>query len=579
MKTRKINNKGYKPQTPESRFWIYSEQCYTESELQFRKNILAARSQSGLDPEYLSNPNTWFAEDEIALINVYENSWFFSNAYTPRQVLTSRDFYIPPLDSQYLQWPSLYQLMQEIGDYLVDRNTLLRSEHLNAPMNFVLLDINQILKKLSQTPNIHQVKEQLELLPQYIRSIETEISPIKNSDRLFLVNFRTTLNKRIKPELEHLVASQLLRDKLEDLSKMTKMLSIERNRILHFVLNGEKLNPHSYDFSMESVEHLAAFPTQAAKKCGQTSGEVSTTINLIPSIKLDAKQLKQCAQFKLITEDEETLDHYAKAIQDLNELERFQKIINQVKELLGQAGEAYTVYQFNHQLLDLLKHMDVFMEESTQHIEAILEANTYFYHEAIQKEQKLSLWEKVMTSEQQKLQSYIKNQDTLEQFSSKTTSLLKTTNQLKDFISKIVTYLTKIGLQNNSFELINSKTQSLDKLMNSMQNWIEINYKEQDSRMSLTTEIRESFVIPSPPEITIYQPLFLPSSRTQYSSEINAQTNTAGLLTYLGILSIIPLGIILLLLFYSWKNSNSNSDKKEDEDSITEDLCPAIGCG
>lgn len=57
-------------------------------------------------------------------------------------------------------------------DYLLLRNNELRQEHLNQPINFFLLDLNHILKGISQNPNIKQTQEQLEHLTRYVRAVE-----------------------------------------------------------------------------------------------------------------------------------------------------------------------------------------------------------------------------------------------------------------------------------------------------------------------------------------------------------------------------------------------------------------------
>ncbi len=137
----------YKPIPHRNRFWFHSENCYTENELAFREWILKIRANSGIEPDYLTNPSSWFAEDQQALININENSWIRANSYKTRHVLARDDFHVQPVDSQRLQWPALYDLMQTVGDYLLLRNDNLPLEHLNQPMNYVFLDINFILKQ------------------------------------------------------------------------------------------------------------------------------------------------------------------------------------------------------------------------------------------------------------------------------------------------------------------------------------------------------------------------------------------------------------------------------------------------
>lgn len=129
---------SYKSTPHQNRFWLSSETCYTEQELAFREWVIKVRANSGIHSDFLNNPSSWFADTNQALININENTWFFANSYKPRQVLSRDDFHVQPIDSQRLHWPMLYELMQEVGDYLLIRNSKLPENHLNQPINYVL---------------------------------------------------------------------------------------------------------------------------------------------------------------------------------------------------------------------------------------------------------------------------------------------------------------------------------------------------------------------------------------------------------------------------------------------------------
>lgn len=466
---------SYQAMPPNSRFWVHSELCYTEAELNFRAWVLKARANSGIHQDYLTNPSSWFIDDDQqAFINVYQNSWFFSNAYKTRHVLTRDDFFVQPVDSQRLQWPQLYDLMQKTGDYLLLRNKNLPAEHLNQPMNFILLDINHILKDISQNPNIGQTQEQLMHLTRYIRAIEKNTSPLIGSDRLFLANFRSMIDEEIHPQLTYLIESQLLKDRLGDLSKNIKQLSSERNRVLHFALSSNQVNPHPYDFTLGPLENIKAYPSLAAKKCTQSL--TAAQVQLGPSLALSAEQLRACPDFELIAANEEVLENYAKAISDLNELAQFQQIVNQVIALLGQAGEVYTVYQFKEQLLLLLNQIDHFIDDSFKNIEAIINANTHAYHQAIHEKQNLSLLKKLFSSKKEKLNTFIRNQDILAQFPSTTADLAKTNHALKNDVNQIIVHLNKPSIKKTSFSALAQQAQELNSLMNSMHIWVKTQY-------------------------------------------------------------------------------------------------------
>ncbi len=579
-KEKKEDLAAYRPMPSKARFWLHSEHCYTEEDLLFREWVIKIRANSGIHPDYLANPSSWFADDNQALINVYENSWFYSDAFKVRHVLTRDDFHVQPIDSQRLQWPEFYNLMQNVGDYLLLRNQDLSSEHLNQPMNYVLLDVNNILKGLSQNTNIQQVQEQLEFLTSYLRTIEKNISPLVGSDRLFLANFRSVVDSKISPQLTHLFESQLLRERLGELSKTIKKLSTDRNRILHFVLNIQEVNPHPYDFAIDEVENTEAYPTQAAKDCGKPATELIATPDPMPVLKLSMEQLKKCPHFKLISMDEEILSHYAGAISDLNELERFQKIVTQIMDLLGQAGEVYTIYQFKEQMLSLLTQIDVFIDDSSKHINFILQANTNAYHKAILEEQNLSVWKKLFSNEQQKLNTFIKNQDTLAQFPSSNIELLKTNKALRSQLSEVISHLNQPRTQEASFEAIADQTHALDRLMGSMHQWIEIQHTKKgliapsapkSLKQLLSTPSASAKPISNPQPITHYPPLFNPTSSASTAPVCPTDSPhcpiipsappalSQNAMIYMGLVTLLPLGILALVLLYSWNKSREKN--------------------
>lgn len=561
-----------------NRFWLYSESCYTEEELSLREWILKTRTNSGIDRDYLTNPSSWFGDDAQALINVYEHSWFYSNAYRTRQILTLDDFHVLPIDSQRLQWTPLYDLMQNVGDYLILRNQNLPTAHLNQPMNFVFLDINNILKGLSQNPNIAQVKDQLEVLNRYVRTIEKNISPNLGSDRLFLANFRRIIDDKIEPHLTHMIESQLLKERLGELLKTVKKLSLDRNRILHFALNINTVNPHPYDFSTPQIEGSAGYPTQSAKKCAITSKELTKDLNSI--LRLTKEQLKDCPNFKLIEMDEEILSHYAEAITDLHELDRFQQVISEVINLLGQAGEVYTVSQFKEQMLTLLKQINGFIDESSQHVEAILHANTQAYHKAIQAEQDLTFWQKWLTTEKIKLKTFIKNHDTLAQFPSTSADLIKTNKELKGTVTEVISHLSQPKTKTTTFEGLAGQAQHLDRLMGSMHQWIKIHYEfrgleapKRPELLKLAPPLKPSPTITVYPSSTTYSSsghnLFFTTQSLPPAECLSNNSECRGLSTvpesrqnsfgYLGLLALIPIGLIFLYLIVNRNNKKAKS--------------------
>lgn len=599
---------SYLPLSNQARFWLHSEACYTETELNQRAWILKTRANSGIYADYLANPSSWFADDSQALINVYEHSWFYSNAYKTRHVLTRDDFHVQPIDSQRIQWSALYDLMQKTGDYLLLRNKELSQDHLNQPINFFLLDLNNILKGISQNPNIKQTQEQLEYLTRYVRTVEKNISPFIGSDRLFLANFRDAIETKIQPQLTQMLDSQLLRDRLGELSKTIKQLSTDRNRILHFALNINPVNPHPYTFSIDQPKDLKAYPTQAVKECGKST--TALVESPISTLKLTIEQLKNCPNFKLIDMEDKILDHYAKAVSDLHELDQFQKVISQTIELLGQAGEVYTVYQFKEQLFSLLEQIELFIDSSSIHIDEIIQANTQAYHHAIQHEQNLSFLKKWLTNEREKLNTFIQNQDTLAQFPSTTTDLVKTNQALKEHVRQVILHLNTPKAKTTNFETIAGKTLELNTLISSMHQWVKVQHElkglqppkkpqeikqlspsSSSSHAPLQSKSNPSFFqespqkrsesdmcfISKPYENPVYRTSYLPltfnyGSENPIVQECKIQQCEPPSNYYWGLLALVPIGLLALYLISRSRNDSEPSTpipgNKEDYENI-----------
>lgn len=566
---------SYRAMPRQARFWLHSESCYTQDELEFRQTLLKTRANSGIHPDYLMNPSAWFKADTEAFINLYDKSWIYSPAFKPQHILTQEDFHVPPVDGQRLNWSSLYHLMQQVGDYLILRNQGLAAEHFNQPMNYVFLDINNMLKGLSQNPNIGQVKEQLDLIIRYIRNIEKHISPLIGSDRLFLANFRKEVNEKIMPQINHTIESRLLQERLHTLAKIINQVSEERNRILHFALTTHQVNPHPYDFSITAPEDLLAFPTQAAKVC----------INKPSTLSIGSKEekpadlrvvLDDCPHFSLMFNDDATKSNYQRAIADLSKLEQFQKIITQINGLLDKAGEVYTVYQFKEQLLSLLEQINHFIEESSHPIQFIIEANTQAYYKAIQEQQELPVWEKWFSNKEEQLKAFIKNQDTLAQFPSGFSELSKTTVLVQINVKEIIDHLKQTKLIETSFEAIKGKAQELEQLMGTMHHWIVERFQRKGlpapqpprrlnpmvtpvNNSKLNTVIKKGAAFFSPRNLQANPcapSLNCPSDSLKLSTEVNP-------LISLGLSTFISLTILsLFICLYSFLNKSKRAQNE-----------------
>lgn len=329
-------------------------------------------------------------------------------------------------------------------------------------------------------------------------------------------------------------------------------------------------------------------------------------------LKLTVEQLKDCPHFKLINMQDKILDHYAQAISDLNELDQFQKVIWQIMDLLGQAGEVYTVHQFKEQLSSMLQQIECFIDDSSVHIDEIVQANTHAYHKAIQDEQNLSILNKWLSSEHEKLNTFIHNQDTLAQFPSSTTDLIKISQLLKEHVRHVIVHLDALKTKKNDFAVIAGKTQELNVLMDSMHRWITVQYEfkgltppkapekfqllaseETDSPSKQPIKSKPSFFSEPQPQKTLtdnnclphfsykepmcparnYQPLAINSCpEGPMGSECSIQQPSLSNSQYIGLLALVPIGLLAIYLLYQSKNKSDPQvdilGSKEDYEQI-----------
>ncbi|MGQ3889099.1 hypothetical protein ACQUW5_08725 [Legionella sp. CNM-1927-20] len=476
----------YRPMPAQSRFGLFGwplhhENCYLASELQFRQRILTARSTSGLDEELLQTSSSWFAEDkEVAFINENENAWFLNNEFRPRHELSSDDFHIGLIDNQRLNWPGLSTLMRNIGDYLLIRNSKLSPEHFNQPMNYVLLDVVQILKRLATVDNPTYVAQQLQLLRHYLRAIEIHVSPTAGSDRLFLADCRYSLEVKIESEIIHNLITQQLKKRLHAVKLQLNKVAELRHTILHFALAQEPVNPHPYwelfANSEQSLDANSQFPTLAAKSCATVNRaalvEFAINPTLLP-VSINEQTLDNCPEFKFIESlPSKVKAAYGESITDLQEIVRFQMILDKLLQVFDQAGEVFTMLQFREEMYNLLQGIEQFIERSEKNILLVLDANTQAYHKYIQEKQDLTWWDKIVKSKQTRIDNFIVNQDNLARFSTTPSDLHLASNELLAQVNQVISHLNQQKNHNEQLKLISDVKNLIEQLIDSMHAWV-----------------------------------------------------------------------------------------------------------
>ncbi|KTD18699.1 Uncharacterised protein [Legionella lansingensis] len=483
----------YRPMPSQSRFGLvfgvlHNEACYTPEELEYRARVLRARASSGLDSDLLQTSNSWFSSNQdAAFVNINEQSWFFSAEYQPREGITTEAFHIPLIESQRLHWPELGTMTRVIGDYLLLRNSNLAADHLNQPMNYVLLDVVQMLNRLSKIENPEHVANQLQLLHNYLRAVEIHTSPTIGSDRLFLADCRRTF-ERHQTKIENQIHSRQLKAQIHKVQQQLTQVAELRHTVLHFALIDQPVNAHPYWEHFAShqpqLNSKAEFPTLAAKNCATHHADEVTKIDekntehKLVALELSAKTLDHCQDFKFVDNLPGTVKKaYSDSLVDLQEILRFQGILDQLQQLFDQAGEVFTIIQFREQMLGLLQNIEKFIQDSHQTIVQVLEANANIYHQSIQAKQDLQWWEKLLTDRQKKIDDFINNQDNLARFDVTLPDLHKASKDLFQQVNQAMNYLTQQAGEKKQLELISSTRGLVQQLMNSMHAWIGRQYE------------------------------------------------------------------------------------------------------
>ncbi|VEG91556.1 hypothetical protein [Legionella spiritensis] len=480
----------YRPMPNHARFGLssrlfHNEACYTAKELALRSLILSTRAASGMAQELLQTDNRWFDDDETAFINVNEGSWIWNSELKPRFELGRDDFHIGLQTKRKVVWTQLYTMTRTFGDYLLKRNSLLSDAYLNQPMNYFLLDIVHILNRLAVISDGHYVNEQLRLLRKYIRTVEIHIPADVGSDRLFLADCRRTIESDVQTEIENKLQSRQLKDNFERLQQQLTRLAELRHTGLHFALTANSVNPHPYWEHFDSRPELRdnphkEFPTLAAKRCAKpltdALAETLTTheSTMRPDIlELDETILEDCADFKFIDNLPKALRKaYSESLVNLQEISRFQRIIEQVLLLFDQGGEVFTFIQFREQMQMLLQSIEQFVHYSQASIVEVMEGNTRAYHQYLQEKQDLRWWEPWLSNKAEKIDVFISNQDNLARYQVSPGDLQEASNELLQTISDLDSHLSQHTGQTGQQAMLTSLQASVQQLMSAMDAWV-----------------------------------------------------------------------------------------------------------
>ncbi len=415
---------------PRFSYWEYLingiEYCYTVKEMNFREDILALRLSSGIPAEYLQNSYHWFSSDpDNAFVKINADSWVYRPSFRPRDRLSRDDFLWHSVDPKSLQCP-VNTIGKFIGDYLKIRNQRLSDEHINQPMNFVLLDVLNILSHMAKDSNQERVKSALHSLQTYLNRLKMKLSAIEGNDRHFINRLCEQKLSKLIMQLELSSDMWVFREKIESLEQSIDYIDLVAQTKMHFSLNSGQANAHVYlADEIEKEEYSAAqFPSMALKKCikekQSTSSEMVAGSSRQPQArKVDIGILEDCSELDLIdglSDDEKQI--YLSSHVKIARISEIKKVIKDLKSMLDTSGEVILVHHFSSPFLSFLQQLRSYLQDlqkEMKQLDQIQGAN--FFKNSLQLQQfEQSNWFKqwVNSAKKLRLEQYNQNSKALE---------------------------------------------------------------------------------------------------------------------------------------------------------------------
>lgn len=556
----------YRPMPAVSRFgiksWLFhDESCYTGEELQLHRQLLQIREKSGIHPDILFTDNNWFNPDQ-AFITINPDSWVLPRLLKPGKSITSMDFHIPLLENTRLKWTILSTMMRNIGDYLIIRNQDLPATLLNQPLNYVLLDLVQILKHLADKDNAEFVEQELKQVVRYLRAIEIEISPMAGSDRLFLADSRRKIETEVLPEIQAWLQTQFFKTRLPQIKNHLQDIAEQRHTLLHFSLTKVRANEHPYlEYFINPPEALqkdTAFPTMTAKACASIKLRQEKAL---PALEFAPEALRNCPGFKYIEElPNSVIDAYGQALSDIQEILRFQEILDNLIQVIDKTGEIFAIARFREEILLLMQEIEAFIRLSQQAITTIQDTNSILYHQTIHQKKELRTYEKLLTNKESQLDEFIKNQDNLARFPVNPAELTKKEQTLMLHVNQFMLELKERGNALQQLHMLEETRVAAQQLMESMHHWIDDQcLRQRRSCAPIPLLAMETKLLPEihqrPPTATFFLPAA--TGHTAVSDEPAPFFNQSGMASSeientpdYSLLLLFPLVLLILKLLY-----------------------------
>lgn len=529
--------------------WLLGgEDGYTSEEMQQRSTIRELRLASPLLEEVQDSRFEWFREDKQALINIYEDSWFFRACFKPRETLKSDSFASHLLRHDVVSWPELGKFVLELGDYLIIRNQNLPPEHYNQPMNYVLMDIRSILERLASIKDEQRLLLGLKPLRAYIAGIERLISPASGGDHIFLTDLRSSLYRQEKIFAAR-VSRQSIHRELEKIQHTIQNLAQQLHAMLHFSFARQLVNAHPHIEFLETdllkENDLLLHPVSGAEKCIR-----------------DKVALQNCPFLRFPDKDKSlVVEAYQGSIGGLRALLDFSDLLEKALIMTTETGEVFSLFEMHQKCEPILRELGAIANTIVKDAYIVIEQSQEQYRLAVETMQasgRLSRW---FGSAVPQAKAIIENQDVLALFKIDMDALSDSNEALQTALQRLHQHFTELN-QERAQELVQQARTSVGDFFKSASNWQEKYHVLANAKA----------IAPTHPQLGLSSQSFL--SSTAFPKPVSmppksSPTSSANSLNYSYALAI-PLGILTIVLFlilvhraYQYCSKNSKKEKRE----------------
>lgn len=519
--------------------WLFGgEECYTEDEMRLRQSVRELRLSAGLPEEIRDSTLGWFREDKQALVNIYEDSWFFAACYKPHEGLKSDNFASNLLRHDVVSWSELGKFMLKLGDYLILRNQYLPTSHYNQPINYVLMDLRRSLERLASIKDEQRLLAGLKPLRAYIAGIERLISPIKGGDHVFLTDLRTGLYQQEKTIVER-VAQHSIHRELEKIKHAIQNLAQESHAMLHFSFARKKVNAHPHiellQQPMVKPEDLPLHPVSGAAQCLQ-----------------DKASLESCPFLQLDSIDKPAVtEAYRRSIEGLQSLLAFNRLLEKALAMTFETGEVYSLFEMHQTCEPLLRAISEIAQNQVKDAQMVMDENQEQYRLAVQNMQTSSRLSRWFGSAASKAEIILANQDSLASFKIDVDALASSNDALQMALQRLHQHFMELN-QERASELVRHARATIGDFFKSAEHWQE-KYGAFSGIRSIATKrpLRLSQKALKPMGLDRPSYSLLPSTALPIQGCANAGVSrplSVGNLSYSYMLAV-PLGVMALVLF------------------------------